>query len=114
VWFAPPAGAQLVVRFDERPAARSLEVVRGDDSRAAAQVVARAGSEVLLVLPGELRVRNSRASTADYRVTLPSPVRRVLLHVGPGEAPARIIEVVRNAPQTIRLADSIATPPPGR
>jgi hypothetical protein len=113
VWFEPPAGSELVVRFDERPAAGSLELARGTDDRAAAQVIARAGSEVLVVLPSELRVRNSRASTADYRVTVPASVRRIRLHVGSGDAPTRVVDV-REAPRAVPLADSIPGPPADR
>jgi hypothetical protein len=104
VWFAPPAGGELIVRFDERPSAGSLELARGNDARAAAQVVARAGSEVLVVLPGELRVRNSPASTADYRLTLPPSVRRVRIHLGAGDVQARVVDVRSGEAQTIPLA----------
>jgi hypothetical protein len=109
VRFVPPSGSELTVRFDERPAAGSLEIARGDDVRAAAQVIARAGSETLLVLPGELRVRNSAASTADYRITLPRSVRRVRVYVGPGAMPLSAIDVPDG--DTIRLTDPIPTPP---
>ncbi len=113
VWFEPPDGSELVVRFDERPAAGSVELARGTDDRAAAQVIARAGSEVLVVLPGELRVRNSRASTADYRVTVPPSVRRIRLHVGSHDATARVVDV-REEPRAVPLADSIPGPPADR
>jgi hypothetical protein len=103
VFFAPPAGGELAVHFDERQAAGTLELVSGNDDRASAQVAARAGTEALLVLPGELRVRNGPASTADYRVTLPASVRRVRVHVGPG-APPIVVDLQAGSRRVVELA----------
>jgi hypothetical protein len=103
VFFAPPPGGELAVRFDERQAVGSLELMSGDDDRASAQVTARAGTEALLVLPGELRVRNGRASTADYRLTLPASVRRVRIHVGPGASPV-VVDLPPGARRIVELA----------
>lgn len=52
--------------------------------RATAQVTSGAG-ESLLILPTGLRIENSAASTASYRVTLPTGVGGVVLRVGNAE-----------------------------
>ena len=109
VWFAPPTGPELVVRFETRPASGTLALQGTEDERASVQVVARGSSEALLVLPGEVRIRNSVTSVADYRLTLPSTVRRVRVHVGAADAQPLLVDV---APATARAID--LTQLPGR
>jgi hypothetical protein len=103
VWFAPPRGPELVVRFETRPASGTLALQGTEDDRASVQVVARASSEALLVLPGEVRVRNSVTSVANYRLTLPSKVRRVRVHVGPADAQSTLVDIAAGTARTIDL-----------
>ena len=103
VWFAPPTGPELVVRFENRPKTGTLALQRIEDDRASVQVVARASGEALLVLPGEVRVRNSGTSVADYRLTLPSSVRRVRVYVGPTDAQPMFVDVAAQTARTIDL-----------
>jgi hypothetical protein len=103
VWFAPTS-SELVVRFQARPTSGTLALQAVDDDRASAQVVARAGGEELLILPGEVRVRNSTTSTAEYRITLPATVRRVRIHVGPADSQPVLIDVTPALARSITLA----------
>ena len=103
VWFSPPTGPELVVRFENRPTAGTLALQRIEDDRASVQVVARASGEALLVLPGEVRVRNSGTSVADYRLTLPSTIRRVRVYVGPTDAQPMFVDVAAGTARTIDL-----------
>jgi hypothetical protein len=52
-------------------------------SQATAQVT-NGATETMLVLPSGLRIENSAASRASYRVTLPASVREVTVRVGDG------------------------------
>jgi hypothetical protein len=108
VWFAPPTGPELIVRFETRPASGRLVLQAADDDRASAQVVAGASGEALLILPGEVRVRNSAASVADYRLTLPPSVRRVRVHIGPADADPILVDVP--PPSTARAVDLTQSP----
>lgn len=65
-----------------------LQVLAVD--RATAQITDTSG-ESMLVLPRGLRIENSPASTASYRITLPTSVQRVLLRVG--DAAPRVVTV---------------------
>jgi hypothetical protein len=103
IFFDPPTGGELAVRFDARPSAGSLELSSGDVTRASAQVTARASTEALLVLPGELRVRNSPTSAADYRITVPASVRRVRVHIGPGGPPI-VVDLPAGSRRAVELA----------
>ena len=107
VWFAAPAGLELVIRFEAPPAAGTLTLVSADDERASAQVVARGAGEALLVLPGQLHVRNDSASAAHYRVTLPPSVRRVTVHVGPADGSTVIVDVPVAGSRVIDLVRTI-------
>lgn len=99
VWFAAP-GNDLVIRFDAIPAAGTLDLTQSNDRQASAQIVAGGNGESLLILPGELRVRNASGSTADYRVTVPTGVHTVRLVAG---TTSRSIDVTRKSPERIRL-----------
>jgi hypothetical protein len=76
VWFNP-ADAEFAIRFEAPPAGGTLEIRASQDPRASAQIVAHAKDEAFLVLPSELRVRNTAGSVADYRVVFSPRVRRV-------------------------------------
>ena len=72
-------GPDFTVRFDSLPVAGMLTV----DSTMAASITARvvsgagAGGDAMVVLPGELRVRNSTSSRTSYAVSVPSSVTRL-------------------------------------
>lgn len=99
VWFTAQ-GNNLIIRFDAIPAAGTLELTQSTDRQASAQIAAGGSSESLLILPGELRVRNTGASTADYRVTVPTDVHTVRLVAGTA---SRSIDVTRGSSERIRL-----------
>jgi hypothetical protein len=99
VWFTAQA-SELVIRFDAIPAAGTLNLSQSSDRQASAQIAAGGNSESLLILPGELRVRNSAGSTADYRVTVPTDVHTVRLVAGTA---SRSIDVTRGPSEKIRL-----------
>jgi hypothetical protein len=99
VWFAAQ-GSDLVIRFDAIPAAGTLDLSQSSDRQASAQIAAGGNGESLLILPGELHVRNTKGSTADYRVTVPTDVHSVRLVAG---TTSRSIDVTRKSPERIRL-----------
>ena len=99
VWFTAQ-GNDLVIRFDAIPAAGTLDLSQSTDRQASAQIAAGGHGESLLILPGELRVRNTAGSTADYRVTVPTDVHTVRLVSGTS---TRSIDVTRKSPERIRL-----------
>ena len=73
------SGPDFTVRFDSLPVAGVLTV----DSATAADITARVvsgagtGGDAMVVLPGELRVRNSTGSRASYAVSVPRVVTRL-------------------------------------
>lgn len=79
-----PAGPTLTLRFDSAQAAGELVMERTTATDISAQVVSGADSagDPMVVLPGELRLRNSTTSRASYRVLLPGAVDRVHVVVG--------------------------------
>jgi hypothetical protein len=81
VWFTP-TDDELVIRFETPQAGGTLELVAGDEPRSSAQIVGDASNESLLVLPSELRIRNTSSSVASYRVVLSPSVRHVRVDAG--------------------------------
>jgi anti-sigma factor RsiW len=78
-----PRGDEFVLEFATRQAGGTL-TVRPEPGPEVAVEAAGAGGAPLLVLPGGVRIRNTAASTASYRVALPPAVRRVRVRVGGG------------------------------
>ena len=72
-------GPDFTVRFDSLPDAGVLTVESTTAADITARVVSGAGTggDAMVVLPGELRVRNSTASRASYAVSVPSVVTRL-------------------------------------
>lgn len=99
VWFAA-TGNELVIRFVAAQAAGTLELVPSVERQASAQIVEGGNDEALLILPGELRVRNASTSTADYRVTVPADVHSIRLAAGNA---TRLIAFTGGASQRIHL-----------
>lgn len=72
-------GPDFTVRFDSLPVAGVLSA----DSATGADIIARVvsgagtGGDAMVVLPGELRVRNSTGSRASYAVSVPRVVTRL-------------------------------------
>jgi hypothetical protein len=79
-----PTGAELTVVVAHAQDAGALTVAAAQGESATAEVVGGTGSADLLVLPAALHVRNVPGSAAEYRLTLPSSVRRVRVRVGGG------------------------------
>lgn len=73
---------ELMVRFDVRPAAGALVIVGGEETRSSAQIVSGSRGEAFLVLPDELRIRNTVGSVANYQIVLAPTVRRLRVRVG--------------------------------
>jgi hypothetical protein len=74
-----PGAASFVVAFEAVPAGGRLSVEPTATDRLTLTSTGRAG---VLVLPGELRVQNSAASTSDYRVEMPAGLTRLRVRVG--------------------------------
>lgn len=74
----------FTVRFDSLPEAGTLTARRSSDANITARIVSGAGTggDALVVLPGELRVRNAASSRASYGITLPDTVTRLRVIVG--------------------------------
>lgn len=72
-------GPEFTVRFDSLPDAGVLSVDRATAADITARVVSGAGTggDAMMVLPGELRVRNSTGSRASYAVSVPGVVTRL-------------------------------------
>jgi hypothetical protein len=73
-----PVGPTFTVRLDSLPTSGSLNAAATTDAMISARVAAGAGTggDEMVVLPGELRVPNTRASGASYEISLPSAVIR--------------------------------------
>jgi hypothetical protein len=99
--FFTPASEVLVIRLEARQATGTLEVIAGPEPRSSAQLVGAAAEEAFLVLPSELRIRNTSRSVASYRVVLSAGIRQVRVVTGGGTSAQ---EVVFDAgPQTRRM-----------
>jgi hypothetical protein len=80
--FFTPGSELLVIRLEAQQAAGTLELIAGRDLRSSAQILAGASGEALLVLPSELRIRNTPGSVASYRIVLSSEIRGVRVRIG--------------------------------
>ena len=92
VWFTPTADV-LTIRVTTRQADGSLllEAIAG---RTASAVVRGAGEgDELIVLPDELRITNTAASRAMYRVALPAQLKRVVVFIG-AEPPVSVAPIL--------------------
>jgi hypothetical protein len=78
VSFAAP-GPEFTVRLDSLPTAGVLAIERTAANEISAQVTSGAstGGDAMVVLPGELRLRNATSSRASYTLTLPRGVTRL-------------------------------------
>ena len=94
-----PTDSTLVVRFDRSQPRGSIEIEAAPGNRVSAQAVGGA-SEEMIVLPGQLRIANTEASTADYRITVPLSVRVLRVVVGGDE-----VAVIRTEPKLHRRID---------
>lgn len=106
VVYFQPAGAELTVRLDARPSGGTLSVDRAD--RASAQIVRAHAGESLVVLPSELRIRNTSASSADYLLTFPASVHTLRVRVD-GEPASR--DVILDLSATPRHTVSLGATP---
>jgi hypothetical protein len=85
-----PAGPVFQLSVERtQPSGELLLQVRAV-GQATAQVT-NGGAETMLVLPSGLRIENSAASAASYRVTLPASVEQVVVRVA--DAAPRVISV---------------------
>jgi hypothetical protein len=112
VWFHP-GDDELVIRFEAQPRAGTLELSAGQDPRASAQIVAGAGGEAFVVLPSELRVRNTAGSVADYRVVLSPRIRRVRVVVHDETFRAVTVDVAPAMRRVIALGSQAGETPTG-
>jgi hypothetical protein len=85
--FFTPASEVLVIRLEARQAAGALEVIAGPEPRSSAQLLGAVSEEAFLVLPSELRIRNTSRSVASYRVVLSAGIRQVRVVAGGGASP---------------------------
>ncbi|HEY9228501.1 MAG TPA: hypothetical protein VIP11_17740, partial [Gemmatimonadaceae bacterium] len=96
-----PSTEELIIRLDTRPTGGTLELSSSTDRQISAQIAAHARGEEMMVLPGELRVLNSPASTADYRVKVSAAVRVVRVIIG--SSSSRTVRVTEDMRESIRL-----------
>lgn len=75
----PTSGEEFTVRLDSLPAAGVLVLGRAAGDELSARVASGAGTggDVMVVLPGELRFRNTTSSRASYSVLAPRTVTRL-------------------------------------
>lgn len=73
------SGPEFTMRLDSLPRAGVLTIERTNADEISAQVTSGAGTggDAMVVLPGELRLRNASSSRASYTLTLPRDVIRV-------------------------------------
>ena len=98
-----PAGDELTITLVARQAAGTLELIAGQEPRSSAEVTSEPSGEAFLVLPSELRIRNSAASRASYRVVLSTALRRVRVRIGDDAARETSIELTPATRRTIDL-----------
>ena len=74
-----PTGATFTLRFDSLPEAGSLRVITTPATAISARVAGGAGTggDEMVVLPGEIRVRNAGTARASYELSLPASVTRL-------------------------------------
>jgi hypothetical protein len=79
----PASGPTFTMRLDVSPVTGSLVIERTAADQISVQVASGAGTggDDMVVLPSELRVRNTTSSRASYRVSIPSSVTRVVVIV---------------------------------
>lgn len=94
-----PTDSTLVIRFDRTQSRGSIVIEAALGNRVSAQAVGGAPEE-MIVLPGQLRIANTGASTADYRLTVPLSVRVLRVVVGGDE-----VAVIRTEPRLHRRID---------
>jgi hypothetical protein len=80
-----PTDTMFVIRVDRRQAVGAVELSVTAGDRISAQAFGGTAAEELVVLPGQLRVVNTAASVADYRVQVPASVRIVRVFIGDRE-----------------------------
>jgi hypothetical protein len=90
-------GPAFTIRLDSVPRSGMLLIERSADDRISAHVALGSGTggDAMIVLPGELRLRNTSASRASYSVALPRAVERLRVIVAgrtrhDGPPPARL------------------------
>lgn len=85
-----PVSDAFAIRVMARQAEGTLLVELTSDSVATASVNGASNTAELVVLPGELRIVNDRASQAGYRIRVPERVSRLTVQVG-----GRPVQVLR-------------------
>ena len=99
-----PTGAELSVVVAHAQGAGALVVAAAPGASATAEVVGGTGAADLLVLPAALHVRNTPGSAAEYRLSLPSSVRRVRIRVGGGRETVVEMAEVGEAGRRVELS----------
>jgi len=79
-----PQAAELTIRFDSVQASGTVTLLADSGRQVSASITGGAADEGFVVLPDGLRIRNSGASVATYRVSVPTSIGRVRVHVGIG------------------------------
>jgi hypothetical protein len=73
------SGPEFTLRLDSLPRAGALTIERATANEISAPVTSGAGTggDAMVVLPGELRLRNASSSRPSYTLTLPRDVIRL-------------------------------------
>jgi anti-sigma factor RsiW len=101
-----PTSDVLVVRVTARQGEGSLLLETTTAPAASASVSNGGDGEELIVLPGELRIANTAASRASYRVILPARLRRVVVLIG-AEPPISIAPVPPGERRSLDLREEV-------
>jgi hypothetical protein len=92
----------LVVRVATRQADGSLELETSVVPTASATVRGQGAHEAIVVLPHELRIANTAASHATYRITLPARLKRLVVVIN-GDRPVPLAPIAPGDSQAIDL-----------
>lgn len=94
-------GSKLSIRFIHKPRQGTVTILAGEFDRVSVDAIGSGADESLLIMPAELQVRNSEASTANYEVKVPAVVREASIVIGSGKPQS--ISLSPGKTQVIRL-----------
>jgi hypothetical protein len=86
-----PQSSEFTIRFDAVPALGTLTLVSDTGSKVTATITTGAGDEGFFVLPDGIRIKNTTASRATYRVSVPAALHRVRVQIGTGATAATVV-----------------------
>lgn len=70
-----PTDSQLVIQVDHSQDAGTMEISISSSDRISARVAGDSAVAELMILPGRLRIANTKLSSSDYRISVPTSIR---------------------------------------